>query len=342
MKLALPHPKIIRPFALQMNLERIDKSTFRSTAGAFPWGVGLCDGEIRPQAYGGQTYAQAVWAAAQTVEAGFLVHSVTGFWTGPGWADTPFVYTVRTIRDGKGYCTRAVDVTQEGRETCYTCTCSFKQPEESLLEFQERVDIKEKYEVILQGKGPRDLPSTTEFEDLSAFLGGSKAVVTPSFPGLQISLIPMHIYNDDRPPLDRRHVFFYSAVGALPSADSEPNLHACAHLYASDRESLFVVARHLMLTENWKSLKSLSQTVMFHMGAEALSMCDERGKDNWFCQEGWTDRVSDGRCLYHTRIWDENGRHVATTIQDGLMKLTFDSEDELKKVKDVIHGKAKL
>jgi len=53
------------PFADLMNLETITDDTFRSTTQAYAPSGG---------AYGGHVFAQAVWAAAQTVKRGFLVH----------------------------------------------------------------------------------------------------------------------------------------------------------------------------------------------------------------------------------------------------------------------------
>ena len=55
------------PFKELMALEKIDQHTFRSIATPFsPGSFG--------RAYGGHVYAQAVWAAAQTVAKGFTVH----------------------------------------------------------------------------------------------------------------------------------------------------------------------------------------------------------------------------------------------------------------------------
>lgn len=56
------------PFDQVMQLEKIDDRTFRSVTKAYsPTG-----GENGT--YGGHVYAQAVWAAAQTVDEGFLIH----------------------------------------------------------------------------------------------------------------------------------------------------------------------------------------------------------------------------------------------------------------------------
>ena len=162
------------PFVDMLALEKINESTYRSIAMPFsPGGMG--------RAYGGHVYAQAVWAAAQTVGNGFVVHvrppiplrisdhcfhacangnvsqNVTGFFILAGLTNIPFVYNVKTIRDGRSYCTRIVNVTQaQGTGICFTCTCSFKKSEESFLDVQEKIDLKAKYAQVLEGKREED------------------------------------------------------------------------------------------------------------------------------------------------------------------------------------------
>lgn len=92
------------PFVDLMRLETINEVTYRSTAQPF------CPGGNHPRsmgrAYGGHVYAQAAWAAAQTVPEGFVLHNVTGWFILGGLIDVPFVYKVHNIRDGRSYCTR--------------------------------------------------------------------------------------------------------------------------------------------------------------------------------------------------------------------------------------------
>jgi acyl-CoA thioesterase II len=136
------------PFAELMRLEKIDENTFRSTVSAYaPTG-----GENG--AYGGHVYSQSVWAAAQTVKEGFVVHNVTGWFTLGGIPKEHFVYSVHNVRDGGNYCTRSVTVTQIAEKgVCFTCTCSFKRAETSPIDYQDSVDLKAKYQVALEGKG---------------------------------------------------------------------------------------------------------------------------------------------------------------------------------------------
>jgi len=64
MKLAMKNGPV--DFAELIKLEKITDNTFRSTTKAYAPNSNM--------AYGGHVYAQAVWAAAQTVMPGFLVH----------------------------------------------------------------------------------------------------------------------------------------------------------------------------------------------------------------------------------------------------------------------------
>ena len=60
------------PFVDLMRLETINDATFRSTAQPFcPGGTHI---RSAGRAYGGHVYAQAAWAAAQTVPEGFVLH----------------------------------------------------------------------------------------------------------------------------------------------------------------------------------------------------------------------------------------------------------------------------
>jgi acyl-CoA thioesterase len=56
-------------FAILMALEKVDENTFRSLTAAFEPGGGVFERPpgMPPRAFGGHVYAQAVWAAAQTV-----------------------------------------------------------------------------------------------------------------------------------------------------------------------------------------------------------------------------------------------------------------------------------
>jgi acyl-CoA thioesterase len=171
----------------------------------------------------------------------------------------------------------------------------------------------------------------------------------------------MSAYNDPLQPIDRRQLIFYSVRGSLPSPSApqssahpkasslskEANLHAVAHLYASDRNSLFIIPNHLGVGDKFTRMASLSHTVIFHVEADKLFAPDEPADRppnaaptemdrsgsierpdarKWFVQESWTTRATGGRGLHTSRLWDpDTGVHLATTIQDGLIRLKSDA-----------------
>lgn len=155
----------------------------------------------------------------------------------------------------------------------------------------------------------------------------AKTGINDAFPGLECRKVDMATYNKDLHPLDRRQLIFYRTIGDMPD---DPNLHLCAHLYASDRNSLYIVANHLDLGDTFTQMSSLAHTVIFHSPAEDLMfgkmtpdsssspMDDSSGK--WFCMEMWGTRVGSGRTMYQCRIWDSRGRHGLTAVQDGLLR----------------------
>lgn len=124
----------------------------------------------------------------------------------------------------------------------------------------------------------------------------------------------------------------------MPSIADQPNLHACAHLYASDINSLLMVAAHTGLELNHSQMASLSQTVVFHSQAPGFAMAGKAGDATWFVQEVFTDRLGDGRATHRSSIWSEEGVHIASTIQDGLIRLRFEDENELERAKEGVNG----
>ena len=73
-RVPLPDPAKPRTFAEQMALEQTGEMTFKSLAGS-PFGAySKVRGEMRPRAYGGHVYAQAVYAASKTVKKGLMIH----------------------------------------------------------------------------------------------------------------------------------------------------------------------------------------------------------------------------------------------------------------------------
>ena len=273
------------------------------------------------------------------------MQNVVGQFLLPGSRTVPFVYTVQKIRDGRSYTTRTVNVTQDGSEDiCFTCTCSFKGAETSPLDVQEKVDLWRKYKVALEGKKPENFEECPGVDVPWYWKLRKETGHNDKFPGLESTKVNMEIYNKDRHPLDRRGLIFYRTLGHLPP---DPNLHLVAHLYASDRNSLYIVANQLDVGDLYTQMSSLVHTTIFHTSMEHLCfgpskakktpMEDTGGNGRWFGKEDFTTRASAGRAMYQSRVWSSDGTHVATLMQDGMIRFSKKPEatsEEIVRIRD--------
>lgn len=138
-------------------------------------------------------------------------------------------------------------------------------------------------------------------------------------PGLVARKVDMSQYNEDKSALDQKELLFYRPVGDT----SGPNLDLCAHLYASDRNLLFIAGNHLGLGEVYTMMGSLVHNVTFHAPAEQMAFFQEK---DWFYQEGWVTRIAEGRATIQARLWSASGVHVATVVQDGFIRVAKDAK----------------
>ncbi|KIV93603.1 acyl-CoA thioesterase II [Exophiala mesophila] len=330
-----------------MALRETGKDTFESLTPAWPPAP-------FKRTFGGHVYAQAVYAASKTISPGFFVHQVTGYFILPGEVDTPFIYRIRRVRDGGVYSLRTVDVYQEtevggwGKSPCFIATVSFKRPENNSRKFIEfshqhvpRDHIPTTYHSVLDGKKPEDHPLAPGADALWWEIEEREAweKVASAFPGVETRKVNMRAYNpvvpvgggpDGEGTSRWRQLIMYRIILDKPNPPSDPssppqpvdlNLHAAAHLYASDRNSLFMI-QHAAGYQNVRtSMASLSHTVVFHGVADTMRMTDDQGNPKWFVQEAWTTHNGDKRGCHNSYLWDYYaGRVVATTIQDGMVR----------------------
>jgi Thioesterase-like superfamily len=263
--------------------------------------------------------------------------------------------------------TEALDVTP-----CFTATVSFKRREDpaKYAEFRYQTPqvsaghIRKTYTRVLQSKKPDDQPTAPGADAMWWTRGVDADVWTETeqvFPGVDIRKVDMGSYNRGRGSPDRvgewRQLSFYRLIKddkEEHDGDDETsmlNLHACAHLYASDRNSLFLITHALGLEDQIVAMSSLSHTVIFHGDPESLRMCDKKGKPTWFLQEAWTENGGLNRGCHGSRLWscsdDGTDEIIATTKQDGMVRVPADSistDENLEKRKSRMEnfGKGKL
>ncbi len=99
-----------------LDLEQIDGDVFRGQPGVWT--------SERTTIFGGEVAAQALRAAARTVDAGRLPHSLHGYFLRPGEPGQPVVFMVDRDRDGRSLSARRVAAMQRG-EVIWEMACSF-------------------------------------------------------------------------------------------------------------------------------------------------------------------------------------------------------------------------
>lgn len=280
---------------------------------------------------------------------------MTGTFSLPGRLGVPFTYTVRCIRDGKIYCTRAVDVRQHG-VICFSCLCSFKRGEEEQTFGHQPPEVQQRYESILRGRRPEEQPISPNVDaDWWVQHVQDGNIAEREFPGVDVRKVDMMNYNDTeyvkQNPGKYRQLSLYSMKGSPDCSIKSENIHdlkardrsgeydnlyACAHFYSSDKNSILLIPRALDNT-NFITIASLTFTVIFHQHGEALRMIDwdrtpahtntEGLRNKWFIQEAWSPRSGENRGIHESWLWSPDGTLLATTLQDSLLR--FPSEGKL-------------
>lgn len=271
---------------------------------------------------------------------------MTGTFIVGGRLDVPYVYSVRHIRDGFMYCTRAVDARQDGK-ICFSCLCSFKRDENQKNFHHQPPPAQGRFRELL-AKRPEDQPASPSV-DADWWIETVKQgnIEEREFPGLDVRKVDMKDYNRSKVIQDRpdkyRQLTQYCLKG-LPDEDlnatlaqirereaegAYDNLYACVHMYSSDKNSLLLIPRALGI-KHWTEMASLTLTVIIHQHGEALRMIDwdaTKGSNpsdvamKWFIQEGWTPQSAENRAVHESHLWNPDGTLVATSLQDSMLRL---------------------
>jgi hypothetical protein len=132
----------------------------------------------------------------------------------------------------------------------FTCTCSLKREEGSPFDVQDRVNLKEEYRDVLEGKeDPMQHPPAPS-NDSEHF----RETYLPAHPehfnpigGLHMQKADMTKYNAERNALDRRQLLFYTLRGSLPLPTSPYPPSPGAEKLTLTREALVRIRLQLSL-----------------------------------------------------------------------------------------------
>ncbi len=271
-----------------LDLERLEINLFR----------GLSRDIGSPQVFGGQVLGQALMAASRTVGPERAVHSLHSYFLRRGDFDAPIVYEVDRSRDGASFTNRRVVAIQHGQQI-FHLSASFQLPEEGPDHQVEAPPV----------TPPEELPDLTatvrrRLQDLPDQRRRFWERDRP------FEFRSVEAIDDGRPRPGVRHIWFRLA-GQCPD---DAVLHRCLLAYVSDF--------HLLETA------TLPHGLSFHTGHVLLASLDHGmwfhrpfRIDDWLLYALISPSSSGARGMAFGRVFDRAGRLVASTAQEGLMRV---------------------
>ncbi|HEY9400721.1 MAG TPA: acyl-CoA thioesterase II [Luteimonas sp.] len=254
--------------------------------------------------FGGQVLGQALSAANATLESARNAHSLHAYFLKAGDIEHPIVYQVDRTRDGGSFSVRRVTAIQHGKPIFFLAA-SFQKDEPG-------------------GEHQLSMPEVPKPEDIEP---------SPSVPAHVLAKLPIkvqrwlsrmgpfefrHVYPRDelnppkRPPFQQVWFRLGERVG------DAPELHRALLAYASDFHLLGTATfpHGISYYQPNVQMASLDHALWFHRPFRA---------DEWLLYSIDSPSAQGARGLARGLIFDRNGRLVASTAQEGLIRVTVDS-----------------
>ena len=265
-----------------------------------------------PKAYGGDMVAQAAGAAMRSVTDGKTMHSMHSYFLRPVDIGAEVRYEVELLRDGRGYSTRQVRGYQNDKPV-YVCLVGFAAGG-SADEFAPAAP--------LDVPDPESLPSSAAYldpvapggetmmtEESKAYWSGGRSFDMRHVPG------PVYVRVEGADvPQQALWVRPFDTLRPVPGlTDEQRDLAALA--YVCDYTILEPVLRVLDLpwAQHGLVTASLDHAMWFHRPpADAL--------DGWLLYTQEAESASAGRGLGRGRFFTPDGRHLATVLQEGMIR----------------------
>ncbi len=255
--------------------------------------------------FGGQVLGQALSAAQATVDNGRRVHSLHAYFLRAGNIDHPIVYDVDRTRDGGSFSVRRVTAIQHGK-VIFFCAASF-QGEEGGAEHQAQMpDV----------PPPEDIdPSPAVAPEVLARL--PTKVQRWLQRGGPFEFRHVHPRDELAPP--RRPPFHQVWMRLNEPVGDSPELNQALLAYASDFHLLGTATFPHGISYYMPNVQmaSLDHALWFHRPFRV---------DEWMLYSLDSPSAQNSRGLARGQFFDRDGRLIASTAQEGLIRVVHDSE----------------
>lgn len=247
--------------------------------------------------YGGQVLAQALSTAAATVDPDRLVHSQHAYFLRPGAVAEPILFEVDRARDGASFSSRRVVALQHGKPI-FVSSLSFQQASQG-DDFQAPM--------------PADVPppeSLTSERELGLVAGNiDESFMITTGEDLDVRVVDPVDWDNPVPRAPRLQAWM-KTVGPVPD---DRALHQALLAYLSDAFLIDVclVTHGRTFHDSRFQIASLDHALWFHEDFRA---------DEWLLHTVEAERIGGGRGLARGSFFTRDGRLVATTMQQSVIR----------------------
>lgn len=287
------HP-VLQDLIHLLQLERIEKNIFRGDSRD----IGSA------QVFGGQVLGQALSAAQHTVE-GRVAHSLHAYFLRRGDMTAPIIYDVDRARDGGSFSNRRVVAIQHGRPIL-NLAASFQHPEEG-LEHQATMP---------------EVPGPDGLRDMF------------DIPESQLEKIPMKMrrFLTEKRPFEFRPV---EPLSFLEPKKQQPVKHCWIRAVDDLPEDLALHQNLLAYVSDYELLgtTTLPHALPFGQGNVIMASLDHAlwlhrrfRIDRWLLYAIDSPNASGARGFARGRFFTEDGLLVASTAQEGLVRVVDPGE----------------
>jgi acyl-CoA thioesterase-2 len=269
-----------------LNLEPAGQDIFRGQS---------AEGRIQ-RVFGGQVLGQALVAAMRTVDASRICHSLHAYFLRPGDPSVPILYEVDRSRDGRSFTARRVVALQHSKQI-FILAASFQTPEPG---FEHQFEMP-------------NVPPPEQLEDEIEARRGQTDQLPPAlrdwltrprpFEARPVVIDPV----GDRPPRPPYNNVWFRAAGPVPDNQAQPLL-----AFASDATLLSTsLLPHGKSIFSNLQVASLDHAMWFHRPFHF---------DDWLLYAQDSPSASGARGFNRGAIFTRDGRLIASTAQEGLIR----------------------
>ena len=250
----------------------------------------------RARIFGGQVIAQAMMAAARTVDTAKQVHSLHAYFLRGGDETKPLHFRVHRDFDGRTFANRRVVVRQDGK-VIFNLTASFQAPEPGLT-----------HQVAMPDLLPPE--QCRDFTDMLATMPDVSEAMLANMARPRPFEIRSH-----RPPSSAKASAHYQWFRLRGEIGDDPLLHRAFLAFASDMGLLSssMLPHGLNWTTPGLFSTSIDHAMWFHNDVRV---------DDWFVYVMDSDWTGGSRGINRGRIYRQDGTLIASAVQEGLLRMT--------------------